>query len=90
MDVLINGVKFTPEHKTTVDRGKELHLIFREARKGTGETLQHAADAIGTTKSHLWELEQGYNPGYKLLCEIVCHYGIEPRDIMGNPQALAK
>lgn len=41
---------------------RKLGRRLRAHRKSRELTLQEAADAIGISKSHLWELESGRNP----------------------------
>ena len=85
MEVLINNVVYVPKHTAPRADGVSLRFILINARQHCGETLQKAADEIGISKTHLWELEKGKscNPCYELLRDIVKHYGIEPRDIFG-------
>lgn len=45
-------------------------------RRNRGESLQKAADAIGISKAHLWELERGRtaNPSMGLVQSLADHY----------------
>lgn len=52
-------------------------------RQAQGWSLQEAADAIGITKVHLWELEKGrsLNPRIKTLALISCAYDCDLGDL---------
>ena len=76
MDVMINGTRFVAEREPTF-RKLQFHELIRTAREQNMETLEEAASAIGTTKSRLWELEQGRtNPTLPTLQKILRHYGL--------------
>lgn len=49
---------------------------LKTLRTRKGESLQAAADAIGISKPHLWELEseKSTNPSLELLTRIAKHY----------------
>ena len=58
-------------------------LLIRE-RKRKGESLQEAADGIGISKTHLWEIEKGRttNPTYKVLIGIMKHYNVTANELL--------
>ena len=75
MDVIINGVKFIPRR---LPKNKKIpfHILIKAAREENMETMDEAAKAIGTTKSRIWELEQGNTvPRLPMLQKILNHYG---------------
>ena len=47
-------------------------------RKDAGQTLQTVANAVGSTKSYIWELERGRtdNPGIKLATALADHFDV--------------
>lgn len=51
---------------------------IRQWREQRGWSLSQAAKAVGTTKPHLWELENGHtaNPTLKLLRGMAKAYGV--------------
>jgi transcriptional regulator with XRE-family HTH domain len=48
---------------------------LNELRMRKGESLQQTADAVGVTKTHIWELEKGKsaNPSAELLRKLADH-----------------
>ena len=62
------------------DRIKELRL-----RKG--QTLQQVADAVGASKAHVWELENGTskNPSIDLLKSIAAHFSTTVAYLIEEP-----
>lgn len=50
------------------------------------ESLQDTANAVGVTKTHIWELEKGKsaNPSAELLSKLADHYGVTI-DYLLNP-----
>ena len=82
MDVRLNGVRYIPERAANHSCLK-LCALMVSARELTGETLEESAKAIGTTKSHLWTLENdGGMPRLPMLQKILRHYGIAFDEIM--------
>ena len=76
MDVMINGTRFVAERLPTF-RKLQFHELIKTAREENMETLEEAAKAIGTTKSRMWELEQGNTmPRLPMLQKILKHYGL--------------
>jgi len=51
---------------------------LNELRSKKGESLQQTADALGITKTHIWELEKGKssNPTAELLKKLADHYKV--------------
>lgn len=51
---------------------------LNELRLRKGESLQQTADAVGVTKTHVWELEKGKstNPSAELLRKLASHFGV--------------
>lgn len=59
---------------------------LKSLRTGKGESLQKAADAIGISKPHLWELEteKSTNPSLELLSSLAKHYGTTVAYLVGE------
>ncbi len=51
---------------------------LNELRSKKGESLQQTADALGITKTHIWELEKGKssNPTAELLKKLADHFKV--------------
>ena len=51
---------------------------LNELRLRKGESLQQTADAVGVTKTHIWELEKGKsaNPSAELLRKLASHFAV--------------
>ena len=51
---------------------------LNELRMRKGESLQQTADAVGVTKTHIWELEKGKsaNPSAELLRKLADHFKV--------------
>ncbi len=51
---------------------------LNELRLRKGESLQQTADAVGVTKTHIWELEKGKtaNPTADLLRKLAAHFQV--------------
>lgn len=51
---------------------------LNELRQKKGESLQQTADAVGVTKTHIWELEKGKtaNPSAELLRKLAEHFKV--------------
>ncbi|AXI02667.1 helix-turn-helix domain-containing protein [Aquirhabdus parva] len=51
---------------------------LNELRAKKGESLQQAADSLGITKTHIWELEKGKsaNPTAELLKKLADYYKV--------------
>lgn len=59
---------------------------LRALRMSKGESLQKAADSIGLSKPHLWELEseKSTNPSLELLTSIARHYNTTISFLIGE------
>lgn len=59
---------------------------LKNLRMKRGESLQRAADAVGISKAHFWELERGQsnNPSVNLLRAIADHYGVSISYLTGE------
>lgn len=77
-DVVVNGIRYLPMKRKTTRNTRALSLLLVEARKVRRESLAEAARRIGTTKTHLWELEKGRanNPTLFLLKKLLDYYCI--------------
>lgn len=63
---------------------------LKELRIRDGRSLQQVADAIGTSKTHVWDMEQGNsaNPTRELLVRLAGYFRISVSDLVGeNPNA---
>lgn len=63
---------------------------LKELRIRDGRSLQQMADAIGTSKTHVWDMEQGNsaNPTRELLVRLAGYFRISVSDLVGeNPNA---
>ncbi|MEM7120542.1 MAG: helix-turn-helix transcriptional regulator [Pseudomonadota bacterium] len=63
---------------------------IRELRLQKGESLQELADAIGVSKTHVWEMEKGrsQNPSIEILSSLADHFKVTVADLAGeNPSA---
>ena len=60
---------------------------LNELRLKKGESLQQTADAVGVTKTHVWELEKGKstNPSAELLRKLASHFQVTT-DFLLNPE----
>jgi transcriptional regulator with XRE-family HTH domain len=57
----------------------EFGELIKDARKTAGMSLQAVADAMHSSKAHLWEVEQGRtNPSTKFVWEICKVLPIDP------------
>jgi transcriptional regulator with XRE-family HTH domain len=47
-------------------------------RRSREESLQHVADAVGVTKTHIWDLEKGRtaNPSLTVIKGLADHFGV--------------
>ena len=63
---------------------------LKELRTRAGESLQQVADAIGSSKAHIWELETGKNknPGADSLSKLADHFSVSVGYLVGeDPKA---
>jgi transcriptional regulator with XRE-family HTH domain len=51
---------------------------LRELRVAKRESLQQVADAVGLSKTHVWDLEKGNtsNPSIDILTRLANHFGV--------------
>ncbi|MBY4632659.1 helix-turn-helix transcriptional regulator [Rhizobium croatiense] len=62
---------------------------LKELRGKNRQSLQDVADAIGASKTHIYDLETGRstNPSIELLTKLANHFRIAIADLVGeNPQ----
>ena len=80
-EIYVDGVRYVPARNKDI-QGVAFAKLIADSRKNKRETLQKAADNLGTNKSHLWTLENGRClPGFELLQEILRYYDISYDEI---------
>jgi transcriptional regulator with XRE-family HTH domain len=80
MNVVIDGVDYIP--KPRIRPGQTFPQALKTARDNSGETLEQVANAVGTTKSHMWTLERGdCEPRMGLIKGLLDHYGLRFEDV---------
>ena len=59
---------------------------IRELRMKKGKSLQEVADAVGVSKTHVWELEKGRteNPSLEMLTKLADYFEVPIRSLMGE------
>ncbi|MCH7693833.1 MAG: helix-turn-helix transcriptional regulator [Proteobacteria bacterium] len=59
---------------------------IRELRLRSGQSLQKVADAVGVSKTHIWELEKGrsHNPSVELLAKLADHFKVTITSLVGE------
>lgn len=59
---------------------------LRELRMKKGKSLQEVADAVGVSKTHVWELEKGRteNPSLEMLTKLADYFKVPIRSLMGE------
>jgi len=59
---------------------------LKELRIKTGQSLQQVADAVKTSKTHIWDMEQGRssNPSRELLLKIAAHFRVSLSELVGE------
>ena len=59
---------------------------LRRLRLRKGQSLQQLADAVGSSKAHIWELEAGKsaNPSIALLTKLADHFGVGIAFLVGE------
>lgn len=59
---------------------------MQELRLRKKESLQELADAIGVSKTHVWELEKGRstNPSVEMLIKLADHFGVTVANLVGE------
>lgn len=57
-----------------------------ELRREAKESLQQVADAVGVTKTHIWELERGRteNPSLTVIRGLADHFGVSIASLVGE------
>ena len=64
----------------------DISASLKEMRAEKGQSLQEVADAIGASKAHVWEIENGRsrNPSINLLQRLADHFGISVSTLIGE------
>lgn len=59
---------------------------LRTMRVKKGQSLQDVADAIGVSKTHIWQLEKGHsqNPSVDLLTKLADHFQVTVASLIGE------
>lgn len=63
---------------------------LKDLRQKKDQSLQEVADAVGASKAHIWEIENGKsrNPSIELLRRLASHFGLSVSALIGeNPQS---
>jgi transcriptional regulator with XRE-family HTH domain len=63
---------------------------LKQLRLRDRQSLQDVADAVGASKTHIWDLETGRsnNPSVELLTKLANHFHVRIADLVGeNPNA---
>ncbi len=57
-----------------------------QLRLKKGKSLQEVADAIGVSKTHIWELEKARseNPSFEMLTKLANYFGVTIRFLVGE------
>ena len=57
-----------------------------DLRLKKGQSLQEVADAVGVSKTHVWELEKGrsQNPSLDMLTKLADHFEVTVRFLVGE------
>ena len=66
---------------------------LKDLRIARGESLQQVADGVQTSKTHIWDMEQGNsaNPSRELLERLATHFRVSVSDLIGeNPNAASE
>lgn len=65
-------------------------IKLKQLRIKAGQSLQQVADAVHTSKTHIWDMEQGNsaNPSRELLVKLAEHFRVSVSELVGeNPNA---
>jgi transcriptional regulator with XRE-family HTH domain len=64
---------------------------LKKLRLKKGRSLQQVADAVGSSKAHIWELETGKskNPSIELLTELAKFFNVTVGSLIGEDPAAA-
>jgi transcriptional regulator with XRE-family HTH domain len=59
---------------------------LKELRVKNRQSLQQVADGVGTSKTHIWDMEQGNseNPSRALLQKIAEHFRVSVSELVGE------
>lgn len=59
---------------------------LKELRMRNRQSLQQVADGVGTSKTHVWDMEQGNsaNPSRELLQKIASHFRVSVSELVGE------
>lgn len=59
---------------------------LKELRRRKGQSLQQVADAVGSSKAHIWELETGKskNPSIESLTKLAKHFNVSVAFLIGE------
>lgn len=59
---------------------------LKELRMRKGQSLQQVADAVGSSKAHIWELETGKskNPSIESLTKLAKHFNVSVAFLIGE------
>lgn len=59
---------------------------IKKLRLKRGESLQDVADAVGCSKAHIWEIEQGSskNPSMELMTALADHFDLTVASLIGE------
>jgi transcriptional regulator with XRE-family HTH domain len=63
---------------------------LKELRMARGQSLQQVADGVQTSKTHIWDMEQGNsaNPSRELVERLATHFRVSVSDLFEeNPNA---
>lgn len=80
-EVIVDGIRYLPMKRKTTREQRPLSVLLYEARTAKRESLDEAARRIGTSKAHLWEMEQGANPRLDMLQRLLTYFGIHYDEI---------
>ena len=63
-----------------------LAVKLKELRMRTGESLQQVANAVGSSKAHIWELETGKskNPSVESLTKLAEYFNVSVAFLIGE------
>lgn len=59
---------------------------LNQLRLKKGKSLQEVAEAVGASKTHIWELEKGRseNPSFEMLTKLADYFGVTIRFLVGE------
>ncbi|MGG9998644.1 helix-turn-helix domain-containing protein [Pseudovibrio ascidiaceicola] len=65
---------------------------LKDLRIGKRQSLQDVADAVGVSKTHVWELEKGrsLNPSLEMLTKLATNFDVTVRFLIGEDYESAK